>query len=168
MSECYTTAGNKRTYSELKTKYDEAENDDDKAYYLAVIKMCSALRVIPDALPAQKNEEALMSSLNQIFLLSGWEPESLSPSGSISSAAVAGLGTIPVSLSIKAGVEKTMKVLTNVESSIREFAISTARIEWSGGAGIELRAQATAYYTQESEIKEQTKTISASRSRRKR
>ena len=120
------------------------------------------MRVIPDALPAFKNEEALLASLNKLFIESGWQPESLSPSGSSSaSTLVPGLNDISVSLSVEADTGTTMNVLNNIERSIREFDIERATIEWGSNNTLNLQAQATAYYMDESTITETTKTIKA-------
>ena len=148
---CYDTDGKKIDFYE---QYQEAETDEQIETSLSMMRMCSALRAIPDALPAQKNEEALMASLNQIFLLSDWVPESLSPSGSVVNSAIPGLGTIPVSLVVETDSQTTLKVLSNIEKSIRAFDISTATIGWSGTDQLELRAQATAYYSEEVESTE--------------
>lgn len=158
LKECYNDKGEKLNYEKA---YQNAGNDEVRMYQLYLTKMCSALRVIPDALPAQENAEALMSSLNQIFIISGWEPESLSPSGSASSSKIPGLGVIPVSLGVEANNEKTMRVLNNIENSIRSFDINSATISWSGKR-LELRAQAAAYYTTPVEVSETVKTIYAS------
>ena len=161
---CYvggTTDGEKYTQEKLLEKYQDAEDDDTRAYWLSMIKMCSALRVVPDALPAQQNEEALMSSLNQIFILSGWMPESLSPSGSTSTSEIAGVGAIPVSLSIEASSAVTHGVLSSIEKSIREFAIEAATIDWGGDDRLTLSAQATAYYAESKTAVEEEKIVYA-------
>ena len=114
------------------------------------MKSCSALRVIPDALPASKNEEALLASLNKLFLESGWQPESISPGGTSNSdeevALLPGLNVLGVNLSIKADAGITKATLDNIERSIREFDIRSATIEWEDGNVLSFEAQATAYY----------------------
>ena len=154
--------GNKYTYNELLEKYDDAENSSDRAYYLSAIKICSALRVIPDALPMNENDEALLASLNQIFLVSGWMPESLSPSSSATLKNEDGLYTIPVSLKIEASNDKTLTVIGNIERSIREFSVTSARIEWSAGNQLKVNAKADAFYTGEVKTSETNKVIKAS------
>ena len=61
--------GKKYSYEELNKMYTDAETDDDLIAASELIQKCSALRIIPDALPGVKNEEALLASLNKIFLL---------------------------------------------------------------------------------------------------
>lgn len=162
-ADCYDKNGEKIDWQK---KFDDTDNDEEQAKYLSMLKMCSALRVIPDALPAQANEEALMSSLNQIFIISNWEPEALSPSGSVSPS-TSGISTIPVSLSVEANTSTTMKVLDNIEKSIRTFDLQTATISWSNNNYLTLRSQGSAYYTQDSDIVESTKTVYASNDAKK-
>ncbi len=153
------------TYEELQTIYNEADNSHDTASMnraIQLIKSCSALRVIPDALPAFKNEEALLASLNKLFIISNWTPESISPSGAISiSNMLPGLNMLSVNLSVEADSSTTLTVLNNIERSIREFDIKRASIEWGSNNTLQLNAQATAYYMDESTIIETTTTKSA-------
>ena len=162
-----TETGDKYTYAELNKLYDEAGNDEERSYYLGMLKLCTALRVVPDALPTAKNDEALLASLNKIFIISNWEPESLSPSSGDTSADVPGLKSMPVSLSVDAGTDVTLRVLNNIEKSIREFAITSASIEWSGelnGADqLQLSARATAYYTDPVDFTEMDTTVYATK-----
>ena len=150
------------TYAELNKIYNDASGSAELAAASQLIKSCSALRVIPDALPAFKNEEALLASLNKLFIESGWQPESLSPSGSSSASKLtSGLNTISVNLSVETDTSTTMRVLDNIERSIREFNIERATIEWGSNNTLALQAQATAYYMDESSITETTKTLKA-------
>ena len=153
--------GKNYTYDELEAVYDDADGEK-LAAASSLLKTCSALRVIPDALPAFKNEEALLSSLNKIFIMSGWEPESLSPSGNSSvTTANGGLGNLSLNLSIEANTETTLTVLNNIERSIRNFDIESATISWGKEGTLELTARANAYYMTPSVLKEVNKTISA-------
>ena len=158
-----TTTGKSLTFKELKKAYADATNAEERKAALQNIKTCSALRVIPDALPSFRNEEALLASLNHIFNVSNWVPESLSPAGGNNLEAnqdlPAGLNPIDVNLSIEADSGTTMNVLNNIERSIREFNINRATIEWGGQSTLSLKAQATAYYVDESTVTESTKTI---------
>lgn len=153
------------TYDELEDIYEKAESTKDStqlSHASQLIKSCSALRVIPDALPAFKNEEALLASLNKLFIVSGWNPNTISPSGSESaSEMLAGLNTLTVSLSVETDSSTTMNVLNNIERSIREFDIEKATIEWGSNNTLQLEAQATAYYMNETKITETTQTITA-------
>ncbi len=156
-SDCYDENGDKINWQD---RYDNDESEEERNRDIAMLKMCSALRVIPDALPAQANEEALMSSLNQIFIISNWEPESLSPSGTVIDEGT-GISTIPVSLSVEASTNTTMSVLNNIEKSIRTFDLQTANIAWSKNDNLTLKAQGVAYYTSNADIVEENKTVYA-------
>lgn len=149
------------TYKQLNDAYKNASSTEERRIAFQNIKTCSALRVIPDALPSFKNEEALLASLNQLFNMSGWVPQSLSPSGSSQVSKLApNLNSFDVSVSVEAGTNVTNNVLDNIERSIREFDISNATIEWSND-NLAVRARASAYYMNPSTITESTKTISA-------
>lgn len=160
-SSCVNPSTNKNyTYKELSKIYKDANGSEELNAASQLIKSCSALRAIPDALPAFKNEEALLASLNKLFNISNWEPESISPSGNtIEKELPAGLNGISVNVSVEANSGTTMNVLNNIERSIREFNVETATIEWSGGDNLLLQAQASAYYMDKSVITETKKTI---------
>ena len=140
------------TYKELEKKYNDADNDEELAKASELIETCSALRVIPDALPAYKNEEALLSSVDKIFRASGTEPESLTPAGEDYSedegwaSFGTNLYTNPVNLTIESNAGTVNTLLDNVERSIRNLNINQAVIQWSGDNTINFEATATAYY----------------------
>ena len=163
VSECYSLDGVKIDYE---ARYQEATSEEESKKMLDMMRACSALRVIPDALPAHRNDEALMSSLDQIFKISGWEPESLSPGASMVKSNITGLGVIPISLSVEANAETTFRVLDNIERSIRSIDVTSANISWSDN-DLRLNAQAVAYYTDDVGVKEETKTVYASNEARK-
>ena len=138
----------KYTYKELEDKYAEADTDDEKlAEAVDLIKACSSLRIIPDALPAFKNEEALLASIDKIFRVSGTEPESLNPTDETDWASFGNnLHTISVRFGIESNAGTVHNLLTNVERSIRNLNVDRASIEWSSNNTIDLHAYATAYY----------------------
>ena len=160
-SDCINPATEKNfTYAELNKIYDKAETTEELTAASQLIKSCSALRIIPDALPAFRNQEALLASLNRLFIISGWEPESLSPNGeSHASALGKNLFSFSVGLTIEADASITINTLVNIERSIREFNIERATIEWSGDNMLTFRAQATAFYMGKSEIEEISKVV---------
>ncbi|MBR2658488.1 hypothetical protein IKD57_01140 [Candidatus Saccharibacteria bacterium] len=150
------------TYKELSDMYNNAVTNEEIMSASGLLRRCSALRVIPDALPAFKNEEALLSSLNKIFIISNWEPEQLAPSGGSSASALGtNLNEISVSLMIEADTATTTGVLNNIERSIRNFNMRRASIEWSGENSLTLNAQANAYYMTPITITESSTTIKA-------
>lgn len=123
--------------------------------------ICSALRVIPDALPATHNPEALLASLNKIFLVSGTSPENISPADSGEESPILGIDVIPVTLSVSGDGTLTKTVLSNIEKSIRTFEMGVVTIEWRGVNTVLLRGQANAFYSSEKKMQLLTKTICA-------
>lgn len=159
-SNCNNSDGKPYTYKELMENYSNARGADQLRAASNLIKSCSALRVIPDALPSAKNEEALLASLNKLYLASNWEPESISPSGTSEVSELSeNLNAISISSTIEADSGTTKNVLNNIERSIREFDIKRATIEWGGSDSLNLQFQANAYYINKSTITETTQTI---------
>lgn len=170
---CYDDNGKKINFKELYDKAEEeAKNDSNtdvdtlKTKYLDMMKSCSALRAIPDALPAQKNTEALLASLDRLFDIADWQPSGLSPNSSTSRSPYKGVNTLPVSLSVEADSAETLKVLSTIERSIRTFDITTATIEWIGDNTLKLGASARAYYTSEQSLTNKTVTVYADPNKR--
>ena len=168
-SGCINPVTNKNyTYKELSEMYNNAVSNEEISNASGLLRRCSALRIIPDALPAFKNEEALLSSLNKIFIISNWEPESISPSGDTSASAIGkNLNTIAVQLTVEADTSTTTNVLNNIERSIRNFNIYRATIEWSGDNAFTLNAQANAFYMTPSTISETSTVIKAEGDKKK-
>ena len=151
--------GKNYKYEELEKLYQDAESSEARAAATQMIKICSALRIIPDALPAFKNEEALLSSLNKIFIESDWQPESLSPSGEEEAAEFGeGLNAITVNLSVESDMSTTARLINNMERSIRNFNIKSAAFEWSGG-NISFSANAQAFYVNKASLAESSYTV---------
>ena len=157
-SDCYDNEGNRIDFNKL---YQEATDDTQREILLQGAKVCSSLRVIPDALPAQKNVEALMASLNQLFIVSEWEPESLAPRDeTVVVDDIEGVGVIPVTLSVNGNGQTVMRVLKNIDRSIREFDVTSATVEWTN-TGLELSARANAFYFDKFTDVETIKTLRA-------
>lgn len=157
-SDCYNEDGTRIDFNRV---YQNATNDHDREVALQAVKVCSALRVIPDALPAQKNTEALMASLNQLFLVSKWEPTSIAPRDeTIIEEDIAGVEVIPVTFQVEGPGPTIIRVLKNIDRSIREFDITSATIEWTN-QGLSLQARANAFYLDDFWELETTKTIRA-------
>lgn len=154
--------GKNYTYQELESNYSNAENEEQIASAVTLIKSCSSLRVIPDALPAFKNEEALLASVDKIFSLSDATLESLSPTDETDGAPFGtNLYTISIHLSLEGGTDTVHKLLNNLELSIRNFNINRATIDWSSNGAIDFRATASAYYMTPSSLVYTDKSISA-------
>ena len=149
------------TYDELEQNYNDAGTDQEKLIAAGnLIRTCSALRVIPDALPSYKNEEALLASVDQIFRVSGSTPESLRPTEESTLASFGNnLYTISVRLSIETGTRDLHVFLRNVEHSIRNFNIDRATISWGSNSSIDFSAFGTAYYMLPSSVNVISKTI---------
>ena len=164
---CYDEAGNKKDYQALADAVDEAD-ESTRSHYLGLLKICSSLRVIPDALPAGKNVEALLASLNKIFTVSGLEPEGLSPGDNIGETDIEGVDLIPTSMSIdKQNASTIINFLTNAERSIRNFELSSATVEWSGSGLLDFDAQVKAYYAKDAGVAESDTTEYATKQARK-
>lgn len=157
--------GKKYTYQELEDKYREAEDagaEEDIANAVGLIKTCSSLRVIPDALPAFKNEEALLASVDKIFNVSGAALQSLSPTDETDGAPFGtNLYTISVHLALEGGVDMVHRLLNNLERSIRNFNVDRATIDWSSNGSLDLKATASAYYMTSSTLVVTDKSISS-------
>lgn len=154
--------GKRYTYKELKTNYDDANTSEKRIAASELMQKCSALRVIANALPKDKNEEALLASVNYIFDLSGWRFESLSPRGNSESVSFGtNLNSLSVSLSVEADTATTVRVLDNLERSIREFNITRATIGWKNNNSLTIQGQASAFYMTPIKISDSTTTIKA-------
>ena len=159
-ADCTDPSGKSYTYKELLKIYQDARGASELQAASNLIKSCSALRIIPDALPSFKNEEALLASLNKLFIISDWEPESIAPGGTFEDAEIGqNLNAISVNFTVDANTGTAKKVLDSIERSIREFDIKRINIEWANDDGLTLQTQASAYYMDESHIAEGTKTI---------
>lgn len=159
---CYDEEGERYDFNKL---YEETSDEKQKKQYLQSAKICSALRVIPDALPAQQNTEALMASLNQIFIMAGVEPDMLAPQDTVIDSSVDGVSAIPVTLQLEGSDYGVMVALDALERSIREFDVTTALIEWTT-RGLSLNVSANAYFLSEKPVIEETKVIYASKKAR--
>lgn len=153
---CRNEEGKKYTYKELQEKLNNANNSVDLTKASQLIKTCSALRIIPDALPIGKNDEAFLSSVDMISRLSHWEPEGLAPTSSATpNASNPNLMETSMGLEIKGNA---MSVVRNLERSIRNFDITSTRFLWASG-GLELQISTKSYYMNPSTFSESTKTI---------
>lgn len=157
-ADCYDEDGERRDFNK---EYNAATDAAERQLALQGMKICSSLRVVSDALPAQKNTEALMASLNQIFITSGWEPESIAPRDEkVTLKDLTGVEAIPVTLRVNGDAATVIKVINNIDRSIRDFDVTSATIEWNNN-GLSLQARANAYYLSEVWGLETTKTVRA-------
>lgn len=146
-------------------KYINAKTPAEQTRYFNLLRECSSLRVIPDALPAYQNIEATMASLNQLFLSAGVEPESMTVNNSSPaySASANKLQTIGLSWSANTSTAEVQAFLTDLERSIREFNINTAVFEWSNDQQLSIQTRDTAYYANPATINETSATVYGNR-----
>ena len=158
--ECYED-GVKKDYNELYAK----AKDEDKLYYVNLAKLCSALRVVPDALPASENLEAVLSSVNKLFYMAGVQPSRLAPDDTVrytDGSDVEGLVDVPIIFTVeRVGTEQAINLLRNVELSIRQFDINTVMIAWGANDQVEMRVQGNAYYIEPMTTVETSRTVTA-------
>lgn len=145
---------------------------------IEIARTCSALRVIPDALPSARNDEAMMSSLNQLLYISkntiGIEGMTADQSGSMrdwklkdprTGKAVNTVHGMGASIVIKDDANTVRSALNTIEKSIRNYDMRTASIIWSnqegGGKNIELSATFGAYYSDRVEMQKEEMVICA-------
>lgn len=142
---CYDDDKKAINYTSL---YNQASSDEEREKALQGMRACSSLRVVSDALPNNKNTEALMDSLGYLFLKSDIEPESSSPRDETVVTDLVGVGVIPVTFRVNGTGAEVIKVLDNIERSIRTFDITSGVFQWTT-SGISMRANANAYYLDE-------------------
>lgn len=156
---CYDSEGKRIDFNAL---YNQATDAKERQQLLQATKICSSLRVISDALPAQKNTEALMASLNQLFIVSQWEPENIAPRDeTIILDELTGVEAMPVTFKVNGSGETVLRILNNIDRSIRDFDITYATAEWTT-SGISLQARANAFFMDEAWTLEGEKTVRAS------
>ena len=150
---------------------------------IELLRTCSALRLIPDALPAQLNEEATLASLNQLLLWStnGLQIDVISGTdvsdtvlevdedGEVSESNMKAIGA---TISINDTTSKIYRALDEIERSIRNYDVASATISWSKASvdeetgetkpeTIELQATYRSYYSPAVSIEKKTKKVCA-------
>lgn len=145
-------------------EYKKASTEVSKAKALESIKTCSALRIIPDALPAQQNVEGAIASLNWLLNKAGVRAESMAPNDNDStvSATASKVDTIPISLTLETGTQDVYRALATIEKSIRTFDVNTMTLEWGGkGNNLSFSIKSNAYYSGQLTVQEQTRTVTS-------
>ena len=154
--------------------------EEEKIDDIELARVCTALRVIPDAIPSKENVEATLASLNQLLLwsdgairiegLSGADVENSSSSDSSTDSSTdsgtgSSLQSIGASLLLNDTTARVHKALDTIEKSIRNYDIASASISFSGDSTdsdtIELSATFRAYYSNSVNIEKKTKTVCA-------
>ena len=163
-SSCLDSNGKPRDF--LK-EYQDAKSDADKKKALESTKTCSALRVIPDALPAQQNIEAASASLGWLLKQAGVRYESLTPNDNDSSSDSASetasiVDSIPLSLVLETDTQSVYRALSTIEKSIRTFDPDSLTIEWgSRGNKLSFTIKTRAYYSGQLTVNEHNKTVTS-------
>lgn len=169
LSGCYDADGQKIDFNE---EYQNATSDSDREQYFGMMQMCSALRVIPDALPSQENTEAALSSLNQLFLWSDATPSNLAPNSDTVTTTGdeeenTGLQELPLRMAIESDDNAVFRSLSTIERSIREFDVTKLTFEWNSTGVLTVQGQLKAYYSGDLQARETTKTIKATEDKKK-
>ena len=138
-------------------------------------RTCTALRVIPDALPSKMNVEATLASMNQLLNWSngGAGIESISGADVGAAALADGLtvSSVGASISLSDEAKNVRKSLDLIERSIRNFDIVSTNISWvdtydehgnaKASKKIELVGLYRAYYANGVKIEKKSKKICA-------
>ncbi len=151
--------GKNYSIKQLNDMYVNAETIEDREAATGLLKVCSALRVIPDALPSFNNMEAMLSSLNKIFILSGWQPDGLAPVQDSNVSENEGINGYGVMISVEASPRMVQEVVLNTERSIRDIEVVNAAISYGSEESIKVDLTGAAFYVDKTVLSEQTKTI---------
>lgn len=133
----------------------EISNDDFTLDSIEVAKTCSALRVMPDSLPAELNGEAAMSSIMKIVLASnggtGVNAERVvlenGDAEEMSSDLSDKIHNISVSIDIKDSLSRISGALSTLENSIRNFDINEATISFNDTGEVEFESKYNTYFS---------------------
>ena len=161
-------ARSRSRYCENNAAMEEADGETSFAVQnIELARTCSSLRVIPDALPAVVNLDSSRASM--IVLLdssndgNGVEAESVTGGMTVINGAMLGVtnvGGLMTSISLRDDATRVRDAMDTIESSIRNYDITSATITWSGDL-IELKATYTSYYSGTADIQKSTKIICA-------
>ncbi len=167
-----------RTRADDCSKYlNESSNgeSDESVDNIELARVCTALRVIPDAIPSKQNAEATLASINQLLLwsdgaiqlegLSGTDVEMRSMKSADGNNVSSSLKPIGAAISIDDSTVRIHKALDTIENSIRNYDIVSASISFSGDSTesetIQLNASFRAYYSDTVSINKQSKKVCA-------
>ena len=157
--EPYTSEEIAREISDAKEK----GSSEDVRRFVSIRELCTALRVIPDAIPVNKNIEASLASLNEIFLVSDWSPGALAPVENSTDSGIEGLYVVPIGFSMPedATMNEIDSFFSNLGKSIRYFNITSLRISEKKNSETigNISVSAGTYYSGEVEFYETTNTI---------
>lgn len=170
-----TRAADCAKYLDLDKSEDEESEDSNKIDSIELARVCTSLRVIPDAIPSKKNVEATLASLNQLLL---WSDGSIKIDGITGTDVEGGtsikdsdgnvsksLKSVGATLSLDDTSGKVRNALDTIENSIRNYDIASASISFSGDSTtsetIEFHATFRAYYSDTVNIEKKSKKVCA-------
>lgn len=125
---------------------------------IGMARKCSALRVLPDAMPWRANASALGASLGELLKHPGIVKETDAVGNSTGTTAT-GSGAIDISFSVRGSVTDMRGLLERIERSIRPIVYNTANFEWRSSGEIALSASSNAYFVSESSAVRKTKVV---------
>lgn len=159
-SSCYDDYGQVINYLAL---YERATGDAEREYYLSLYQTCSALRVIPDALPSQLNIEAAMASLNYLFNVAGVTPETMTPEGATQTATIGSGNLMSTSINflMETDERNILNMLETIECSIRDYDFTNISIDVNNN-NLNFSGSVDVYYVEGSTLVETNKTIRGS------
>jgi hypothetical protein len=145
---CLTTDG----------KLADFNNDID------MTRKCSAIRVVPDAIPAvrpgnQPNATALGASLGELLNFPGIVREA-DHVGTVSTSTGAGLlNAIDTTFSVRADATAVKGLMEQMERSIRPFTVNTANFQWRAGGDLAVAVTTNSFFVNESTAERKYKDI---------
>ena len=133
---------------------DASGNLADFEGNVAKMRICSALRVVPDAMPSRANATALMASLKELAMYPGvtLETDNVSGNNARASSGAKGVGVITSSYSVVGAPNSIRGLLSQFERSIRPFDTVTATIDWRVGGNIALSVHSNSFYVTSSKM----------------
>ncbi len=167
--------GQKRSAS-CNNKIATDESGEYSIEDISLARTCSALRVISDTLPATSNQDASNSSLNYLLLyrnpeinIEGISTAEASFGGSSKMVDESGqplqLKSLATSINLKDSATTVRNAMDSIESSIRNFDITSVTLGMSTDADnkqvIELSATYDSYYSDPVQIVKERKVICA-------
>jgi len=112
---------------------------------VAMARVCSALRALPDAMPWRANASALGASMNELLTYPGISVDQTSV-GSGTGMTGQGTGAIDLTFNVRGAGDNTVSLLHQIERSIRPIVFNTANFEWRVGGELALSATANAHF----------------------
>jgi len=159
-----------RCDSLIGTEGKESDNNEFSLEEIEVVRSCSALRVIPDALPSSKNYNATMSEALVLARMAGVVDAEKQPSGSSGSAPSINIPGTPlyafgVDLSLEGSTAGILGALYTFDKSIRNFDMQSATFTFDEGTEMsgEFNGQFVVYYSENVSMEKGTHRVCANK-----